>query len=86
MVLEQICLILKSVFRFMQNSKWRILGTFEELNNNNNNKILEFLLYCSGIDGVLGALGRRFHPWPSTVGYGSGVAAAVAYVTAAAQN
>ena len=37
---------------------------------------LEFLLWCSGIDGILGAVGHRFDPWPSTVGYISTVAAA----------
>ena len=28
----------------------------------------EFLLWCNGIGGVLGALGRRFHPKPGTEG------------------
>ena len=28
----------------------------------------EFLLWCNGTGSILRALGRRFHPWPGTVG------------------
>ena len=31
-------------------------------------KILEFLLWCNRISSILGALGYRFDPQPSTVG------------------
>ena len=35
---------------------------------------LEFLLWSNRLDDVLGALGRRFDPWPGSVDYGSGIA------------
>ena len=41
---------------------------------------MEFLLWCYRISGILGALGHRFDPWPSTVGKGSGIALAVAQI------
>ena len=46
---------------------------------------LEFPLWCNGINSVLGALGHGFDSWPSTVGYRSGIAAAVAYTETMAQ-
>ena len=33
-----------------------------------NENMLEFLLWCNGIDGILGALGCRFDPWVGMVG------------------
>lgn len=46
--------------------------------------LLEFPLRCQGITSILGGLGPRFNAWPSTVGKGYGIAAAVAEVVIAA--
>ena len=40
--------------------------------------IEEFPLWCNGISGILGALGRRFDPQPGTVGLETWIAAAAA--------
>lgn len=50
-----------------------------------NGKFWELLLWCSGIGGTLGALGRRFGPRPCTVDWGFGVATAAAWFASAVQ-
>ena len=42
-----------------------------------NERTSEFPLGCSRTAGIAEALGCRFDPWPSTVGEGSGLVAAV---------
>ena len=43
-------------------------------------KLREILLWLNGICGVLGAVGPRFDPWPSSVVGGSGFGAAAARI------
>ena len=43
-------------------------------------QLKEFLLWHDRTSSILGALGQEFNPWPGTVGQGSGIAAAVAWV------
>ena len=48
------------------------------------NKNKEIPLWHDGMGGVSDAPGHRLHPWPGTVGKGSGIASAVAEVTTVA--